>query len=597
LVVALLVIDQDGRPHWVEVGPGKTRVGRGSDNDLVLTGRGVSRHHAVLDLNAGVLTIRDLDSTYGTRVSGDVIRKKRVGIGDPIDIGVFRLLPLPSSAIDEERRFSAQSGNQGKPSNPMEMGDTAEYRTSPGSGVKVLMSAPQFVGAPASRSGDRDVTVVHGLVDREELTEEMPVNVHLVDGWGGDALARVLSGGPAGSVTGGRGDAAHPHEASHHILEMLKSMAELGATNQSRRAILRQSLELLAGVIACETAVVLEVVPGGKLKPLAIRHKGELRQGEVPVSRTVIQRAVDERAAVMSENLSNDPVYGVRDSVHLYRVGAVLALPMVLEEQVVGVLYLTRAAGERFSDDEVAIVRVVAGLGSGVLRTGLLQNEIQSQHNRGAQYERFINPVVRERLLTHPNDPCGLERREVTVLYGRILDLDRVAATAEADALLSIFADLQTILKDVIARNGGTLVHAFQGEALAVFGVPEKARTDAHWAVNTGLELRKHFEVSLLKKSNLTEGLCLSVASGKAWWGVVGSPAHMEHTLLGRPVNTARQLAAAFARHGVVIAAETLDQIPAPRFSVEPFAAPRPAADGGTAKEIKAFSVQFARQR
>ena len=96
--IVLLVLDPDGSPFWAKLNEGETTVGRGADNDLVLAGRGVSRHHAALTFDAGVLTVRDLDSTYGTRVRGSAVRRKQVAPGDAVDMGTFRLLPLPAGA-------------------------------------------------------------------------------------------------------------------------------------------------------------------------------------------------------------------------------------------------------------------------------------------------------------------------------------------------------------------------------------------------------------------------------------------------------------------------------------------------------------------
>jgi pSer/pThr/pTyr-binding forkhead associated (FHA) protein/class 3 adenylate cyclase len=575
LSIALLIIDQDGSPHWVGIHEGATRIGRGSDNDLVLTGRGVSRHHASLELDAGVLTVRDLDSTYGTRVTGEVIRKKRVGVGDPIDVGVFRLVPLPESALEIRRHAPRDVSREGTTPNPFsgETKDfsTSEFSASTNSGVRVLMSAPRFVGERDNDWSGQDETTLHGLVEKEESTEELPVNVQLVDGWGSDALARVLTAGAEGLIAETEGSQKRKLESYRKALEVLNKLAKIAASNESRRVVLKKALDLIATVVHMQTAVVLEVLEGGKLKPLAIRHHGELKRGELPVSRSVIQRAVRERAPVISENLAKDPEYGAKDSVHMYRVGAVLALPMRLEEQVVGVLYMTRPAGESFADAEVAVVRVVAGLGSGVLRAARLQNEAHARKSEDAQLKRFISPVVRERVQANPTEPYFLENRPLTVLFARLLDLSRVVAALKPADLVSFFADFHTALRDVTKRNGGECIYANRGEALVAFGIPEPSRTDANWAVNAALELAAHFETTLQRRSGPSSGLSVALSSGEGVWGVVGSPAALEHAALGQPVDVAIELADCFGEHGVVITESTLNAIPKPRFNVEPF--------------------------
>ena len=68
-------------------------IGRGSgctirlDND-----RGVSRRHAELYRQAGVLRLRDLGSTHGTHVNGDNINDKALTPGDKIRVGYSLLI-------------------------------------------------------------------------------------------------------------------------------------------------------------------------------------------------------------------------------------------------------------------------------------------------------------------------------------------------------------------------------------------------------------------------------------------------------------------------------------------------------------------------
>ena len=573
--LALLIIDGDGTPHWAELRDGKSRVGRGTDNDFVLTGRGVSRHHALFDLDAGVLTIRDLDSTYGTRVNGSIVRKKRVGLGESIDIGVFRLVPLPLEAVDVRGHTSKEADDSDSHSK-FEMAETGEFAVGPTSGVHVLMGEAQFVDSAVPSEGiGHDENTLHGVAEgRDDVSEEFPVNVNLVDGWGSDALARVLTAGSEGLISHTGGAAAQEAASYRKALGVLRRLAEAAASGQSRRMILRHGLDMLSGVVESETAVVLEVGDKGALKPLAIRHADALEKGELPVSRSVVTRAVREKAAVISENLASDPEYSVKDSVNIYRVGALLALPMMQNEQVVGVLYFTRKAGETFSDFEVNVAHVVASLASGILRGARLQKDVRAQKQRGAQFERFVNPYVRERLLENPTDPTSLEIKDLTVMVVRFLDLPVLSSRGDAQKLLTSFADIRTMLLDVIGRNGGTLVRACEEEAVVIFGVPEPARTDAQWALNTSMEITAYYEKVLKGREGLGKGVCVGMASGEVLWGVVGCPRHLEQVVLGGAKETAAELARVYGAHGVVMTDKTLEQIPTPKFKAVPFSSP-----------------------
>lgn len=57
-------------------------LGRGSDCDVVLRHPSVSRRHAVLSSRGGVLAVRDLGSTNGSRVNGRKVHSARLRPGD-----------------------------------------------------------------------------------------------------------------------------------------------------------------------------------------------------------------------------------------------------------------------------------------------------------------------------------------------------------------------------------------------------------------------------------------------------------------------------------------------------------------------------------
>ena len=64
-----------------------TTVGRSFDNDVVLDGGDISRHHARLERDGHHLHVVDLGSTNGTRVNGQPIRSYLVQPGDEVTFG------------------------------------------------------------------------------------------------------------------------------------------------------------------------------------------------------------------------------------------------------------------------------------------------------------------------------------------------------------------------------------------------------------------------------------------------------------------------------------------------------------------------------
>ena len=84
---ARVLIRTDGNTEFVHVLGRRTRIGRGSDNEIVLDTRHVSRYHAVLLAGPVNTSIEDLNSTNGVFVNGKRITRHMLRDGDRVTIG------------------------------------------------------------------------------------------------------------------------------------------------------------------------------------------------------------------------------------------------------------------------------------------------------------------------------------------------------------------------------------------------------------------------------------------------------------------------------------------------------------------------------
>lgn|GEM_PF-4596564 len=88
----LHIRDDDGRLTIVPVVRDSITIGRSEGNTIRLPERNVSRQHARLLQDDGILYLEEVRSRYGTRVNGDPIGGRRaVNPGDVIEIGDYRL--------------------------------------------------------------------------------------------------------------------------------------------------------------------------------------------------------------------------------------------------------------------------------------------------------------------------------------------------------------------------------------------------------------------------------------------------------------------------------------------------------------------------
>jgi hypothetical protein len=85
---AWLLIREEEMPEVrYEIKGAVTSVGTSADNDIVLTDKAVSRHHAKIRIEGQKYFVYDLASTNGTKVNDRKITKKWIREGDSVELG------------------------------------------------------------------------------------------------------------------------------------------------------------------------------------------------------------------------------------------------------------------------------------------------------------------------------------------------------------------------------------------------------------------------------------------------------------------------------------------------------------------------------
>jgi hypothetical protein len=84
---ARVLIRTDGNTDFVHVLGRRTRIGRGSDNEIVLDTKHISRYHAVLLAGPANTSIEDLNSNIGVFVNGRRVTRQVLANGDKVTIG------------------------------------------------------------------------------------------------------------------------------------------------------------------------------------------------------------------------------------------------------------------------------------------------------------------------------------------------------------------------------------------------------------------------------------------------------------------------------------------------------------------------------
>lgn len=107
---ALLIPLDQGPP--LEITKDVTLVGRKEDCDLRLDHKSVSKVHCIIVRTDGLLLVRDLGSTNGTRVNGQRVRRAMLLPNDQLDIARqrFRVHLGPDESGEKRVKYRGPQG-------------------------------------------------------------------------------------------------------------------------------------------------------------------------------------------------------------------------------------------------------------------------------------------------------------------------------------------------------------------------------------------------------------------------------------------------------------------------------------------------------
>lgn len=126
---------------------------------------------------------------------------------------------------------------------------------------------------------------------------------------------------------------------------LLELALELGATRELR-ALLPLVLARVTRLLSAERALVA-LVDGERRIYDAVVHNlvWEGPGAPLPISQSVVKKALDERRSVIVANTASDRELGAKDSVALHGLRCMAAMPLVREERLLGVLYVDSRLG------------------------------------------------------------------------------------------------------------------------------------------------------------------------------------------------------------------------------------------------------------
>jgi adenylate cyclase len=352
------------------------------------------------------------------------------------------------------------------------------------------------------------------------------------------------------------------------LINLLGEVARTLVATLPVREILNRVIDLLLAHVPSERACLVLADPKTRaLTSQIVRRQDRKPAQPVEISRTVRDMVLQQRVAVLTSDVRQDPRFDASQSVMLSDVRSLICGPLYAGEELIGLLYVDNPVSRQFSEADLELFSAIANYAAVAITQGRLAERLREESERRERLQRYHSPRVVERIMAaqggQGDEALGAQDREISVLFADVVGFTTLAeslAPSEVAAMLNRFFSEMT---EAIFAEEGT-VDKFIGDAiLAVFGAPEEQPDHARRAVRAAQAMRR-----AVARLNAAGGRTLRVRyainSGIAIAGDVGSARRREYTVLGDVVNTASRLEALAAPDQILVSRATYDRLQPP---------------------------------
>ena len=276
-----------------------------------------------------------------------------------------------------------------------------------------------------------------------------------------------------------------------------------------------------------------------------------------PTRGTSTGRAVIERRTVHIPDIFEDAEYEYWEAQKLGGFRSLLSVPMLLEDDVIGVVSVYRSELHPFDDSEIELVSVFAAQASLAFEVSRLVATIERQRSELAHYlprqvaDLLKSPDGEELLAGH--------RRDITVVFCDLRGFTSFSSTAEPEDVIGVLADFHEHMGRLIVEHEGTLSD-FAGDGLMVyFNDPQPMPDHIDRAIAMARKMQNAFEPLSEKwrQSGHELGLGIGIATGFATLGRIGFEGRYHYGAVGSVVNLAARLCAEAAAGTILLSQRT----------------------------------------
>ena len=517
-----------------------TPIGRAKDNDIVLNDPRVSRKHAHITAENGNYMLIDGYYENGDLVrsvnhifvnGGPVIRKSARGERQRQD-------RRDGDRVSQDRPFSEQQREYiaDMPSNVASVHIDVSSLDFGRPGAVDVKVAPIIAEPPVSRPETPPQAVPKPAVAKTEepappieqpksmppiaqpvpsalepisSTEEEPAPVKYDDAPLGHTQlqmsANEIIGRPSHSSV--ESPVATPDEIKNlrrkaKMLELVYEMSRTLGTVFDLKEIFEKATDLIFRGTPADRVVALLAdeasAQNGELdmSQIAARARSQTLEQlseRLTVSRTITQKVMRERVAMLSQDARTDEQFSGAESIVSQGVRSTICAPLITESNVHGVVYADRLDPfAAFTPDDLELITAVAAQAAVIVETVRAHTRLAREEVARANYSRFMPEYVVKQLLDNPDSfRLGGANQTITVLFADIRGFTSLAERENPERVVKLLNRYFSAMTEIIFAHGGTLDKYIGDGLMALFGAPNATPNDALNAVKAAVAMQR----------------------------------------------------------------------------------------------------------
>jgi len=494
-------------------------VGRGSENNVVLTSPRVSRNHFLLEKSGDTYRLVNRSETQGTFLNGSRVESSEIRSGDIISAGDVRIEFSETPAARPPSRPSDLLMN------PFRNAPSAVSQTDPSKSVMIAADSEQDGPDVLASADPADSTLMRLMLDRDTRK-----NVN-------DELYRRFA--------------------------LIQDIVQEMVTELRLSHLLGYILERIFEIMHADNgAILLLDTDKVTLVPKAVRERnGSKGSKQLRISRTLIRKVCQERLGYLCADALSDEALRSQQSIVSFGIRSAMCVPLLYRDELLGVIHIdSESTQNSFTRDDLQLLTLMANQAAVCVRNAWLHDRIIQAETQRTNLGRYFSPQVVDKICTNEiNLELGGKNVEVSLLYSDIRGFTSLSERVSAQDLVAFLNAYFTEMADIVFLYNGTC-DKFIGDAiLAVFGSPIPDPEHAINAAKCALSMMERLQQLDFGIGPIRIGI--GIHCGPVIHGNIGSEKVMQYTVIGDHVNTTSRLSDVAAPNQIVMSAAMRDQL------------------------------------